>query len=373
MSVTGTLGDGLRELAERLPNIIQDKLGPMVNHVQWPIVLKEVDRMKGRVRTYDGAYDASDLQVQLRILTEPLASMGYPLDDRSRTVSILAGQLRSVRNNWAHTDVFTALQAFRALDSMVRLLEHFGDEAGCIRLAELRNNVIPDLLEELGVGSHQSESKPSSGASPEVVPTDPAQETDSDRRVHHAAERSTHVSQFESHIEALGRTRVPFEPWTIVQMGPPEVFDNLRLGNHSELVRATAEEIIDMEGPIASDRLARLVLRSFNRHRASPKLKEQIHRQVKRANIERDSEGFYWPKDLNRDTWAEFRPSPRSPLRDFEEISVVELRNTARHVQSHATEYLSVDEIQRAVLAVFGFRRKTKRFAKRLELAVQDL
>lgn len=72
MSVSGIVGDGLRALAERLPGIIQERLGPRVNNVPWPTVLKEVDRMKGRVRDKEEAYRAGDIQVQLRVLTEPL-------------------------------------------------------------------------------------------------------------------------------------------------------------------------------------------------------------------------------------------------------------------------------------------------------------
>lgn len=47
MISTGTLGDGLRLLAERVPTIIQQSLNPIVSGVEWPTVLKEVARRKG--------------------------------------------------------------------------------------------------------------------------------------------------------------------------------------------------------------------------------------------------------------------------------------------------------------------------------------
>lgn len=57
-------------------------------------------------------------------------TLGFPFDDHTRLVSTLGNELRIVRNRWAHHDELTALDAWRAHDFTVRLLEHFGDAQG---------------------------------------------------------------------------------------------------------------------------------------------------------------------------------------------------------------------------------------------------
>lgn len=58
--------------------------------------------------------------------------------------------------------------------------------------------------------------------------------------------------------------------------------------------------------------------------------------------------------------------------RDFEEISPVEMRNAAHQIQHHTTEELTQDELERALLRAFGFRRRTQRVQKHLTATFKD-
>lgn len=375
-SVEGIVGDGLRSLRGRLPDILQAGIDKEAGGLPWTTVLHEVDRRKGRDRRESDAYAATDIQVQLRMLTERLAGLGYPYDDGDRMVSILAGELRTVRNLWAHTHEFTAVEAFRALDSMSRLLDALGDEAGSAEIEKMRNSVIPDLLEEVGIGDHKAEP----AQAPTTAEPEDQDETGSDEqsaaRVRRAAARSVDIrfsGTGENEIKSLGVERIPFDPWVPVHSGPSETLDNFRVKGNTELVRSVGEEIIEAEGPIREGRLAFLVLRSFGRQRLSRNLRASIIRQMSKLPAHKDGEGFYWPSDVDPDTWAEFRPTPDEVQRDFDDISLVELRNAAREIQAVTTEELSAEELKRAVLAVFGFQKLMPRYQARMRMAVLGL
>ncbi|HEX2290623.1 MAG TPA: Swt1 family HEPN domain-containing protein, partial [Pseudonocardiaceae bacterium] len=75
-------------------------------------------------------HSATDLQAQLKMLTRRLGSMGFPFDVNKQTAGTLGRELTIVRNARAHGDPLTRLDAWRAHDFCVRLLEYFGDAEG---------------------------------------------------------------------------------------------------------------------------------------------------------------------------------------------------------------------------------------------------
>src|SRR3712207_606928 len=92
---------GLHHLASRLDPIIAARLGPRLGGLPWPTVLVELDRMRGKPPK---TYAATDLQAQLKVLTERLGELGFPFDNHTRIVTTLGNELRIVRNRWAHND-----------------------------------------------------------------------------------------------------------------------------------------------------------------------------------------------------------------------------------------------------------------------------
>lgn len=382
MNVLSQVGEAISVLRTRLPDILQKRVEEIAPGVAWTTVLEEVDALKGRTRREPDAYASHDLQVQLRMLTERLARLGFPFDDGSRTVSTLGSELRNVRNLWAHTHEFSVMEGFRATDSIARLLAHFGDETGARQVEQIRNALLPDLFRELGLGDMPDDLGPTPGTAeqetvaPSVKSADEATD-DSQQRVETAAGRSTQIARpvTDSTHGQLGDERTPFERWTPTRMGPPEVLDNLKVKGTAELVRAVAEEAIDAEGPIAEDRLIKLVLDSFGRRRNTSKVQKKLRHQLKNLvdgeRCHRDEEDFYWPPHTIPEMWQEFRPSPAgAPGRGFDDISKVELRNAAREIQERAEGLLSPSELQRAVLHVFGLKRMMSRYGERLSSAV---
>lgn len=132
------VGRGLDLLARGLGPFVARILGPLVPAGRdWTALLAAKDAVSGgAVREY--AVD--DPQNLLRVLTERMGDLGFPFaNDLSRGEQNLAGELREVRNAWAHRKSFSADDAYRALDTIERLLRAVGavgeaDEVRSVRL-----------------------------------------------------------------------------------------------------------------------------------------------------------------------------------------------------------------------------------------------
>jgi len=85
------------------------------------------------------------------MLTRRLGNLGFPFDDNKQTIGALGRELRIVRNARAHGDPFTRLDAWRAHDYCVRLLEYFGDAEGLLKANELRQEALVAYVEEQGI------------------------------------------------------------------------------------------------------------------------------------------------------------------------------------------------------------------------------
>ena len=125
-----------RALEPWIADIVAQKLPP---GTAWTDLLARKD---GRT---DKTYSPSDLQCQLRLITERMGDLGF-LFSRvlSRGEQNLAGELRDIRNNWAHNTTFSADDTYRALDTAERLLRAINapaeaDEIGAMRRDTLRS------------------------------------------------------------------------------------------------------------------------------------------------------------------------------------------------------------------------------------------
>lgn len=117
------VGTALDVLAGALEPFIARVLIPNLPEgmTDWTAILAVKDGIAGK------QYLATDPQVQLRVLTEPLGALRYPFNDAlSRAEQNLASEVRSVRDAWAHRRPFTPDDAYRALDTMERLLRAIG-------------------------------------------------------------------------------------------------------------------------------------------------------------------------------------------------------------------------------------------------------
>lgn len=120
------VGRALEALARSLEPFIERVVSPHLPEgiTDWSSVVQAKDAGAGKT---GGTYQRSDPQLQLRVITEPMGSLGYLFNGvLSRTEQGYAGELRSVRNDWAHNKPFTGDQARRALETIELLLRPTG-------------------------------------------------------------------------------------------------------------------------------------------------------------------------------------------------------------------------------------------------------
>ena len=308
------------------------------------------------------SYAATDLQSQLKTITERLGNLGFPFDDHTRLVSALGSELRIVRNRWAHHDELTTLDAWRTHDFVVRLLEHFGDAQGVAGANELRDEAFNALAEEKGVATFVAPSNPAAVATPK-----PAAETPTAAEVVRP-DPSVLTRTDSASTPTIGSGRDEFEPWMAVLVGDVSVLDDLPKKAAKEKVRAVASEIAEFEGPIHIARLAQLTAASFGVQRLWPAREKKLIYQIRQTGLVVDGDKFVWPTDLDSARWSEFRPNDSTIERPFTEISPVEIANAMRVLKAE-TPRISDAELDTATLQTFGRKRKTKQFAAHLDRA----
>lgn len=360
--------EGLDLLAGRLNHIITERLSATLQGLEWTIILRELDKAKGYS---DKQYSLLDLQAQLRMLTERLGGLGYPFDDpQTRIVSTLGGELRIIRNRWAHGDQFTELDAWRTHDFVVRLLEYFGDETGVSPAEKFRLLALTELAREIGVVAESVPSAPielTNNLSPEsVVSETTAPDSSADEVKPHP---SVLIRSNSSETPSIGNERSEFEPWTVVIVGETSVLDDLPKKVAKEQVRAVAVEITEFEGPIHIDRLAELTAASFGMNKLHTKRRAQIARQIAVCGLVVDKDKFVWPESIEPQSWQEFRPNSSDINRPFTQISPIEIRNAANFIKDGG-EALTRDELEALTLQTFGRKRRTAQFVKHLARAL---
>lgn len=351
---------GLRHLAQRLDPIIEDRLRAELDDLPWTSVLVELDRMRGKPAK---RYSSSDLQSQLKMITERLGNLGFPFDDHSRQVSTLGNELRIVRNKWAHQDEFTLLDAWRTHDFAVRLLEQFEDAEGIAQAIAFRDEAFEAMAEQeslttppapIGEADVGDNSRPSPVA------------TESDELV--TPDVGVYIRSDAASTPLIGGERHSYDPWNVVLVGGSDVVDNLRRKDAKEQARAVATEIAEFEGPIHVDRLARLTAYSFGVRRLTDKRRRSLLHQIRQLDLLVDRDDFVWPSDLDPESWEEFRPNDSTVERDFTEISPVEVANAMRFLD-HSDPDMTDDELYWATLRTFGRHRRTRACADHLEKA----
>lgn len=365
--------EGLDALAVRLDPIIATRLADHLGGLPWTVILQELDRAKGFTSK---TYRATDLQAQLRMLTERLGAFKYPFDDGARTASVLGGELRIVRNRWAHGSEFDWLDAWRANDFAVRLLTYFDDDEGRHLLEEIRQQAFPHVVDEFNVSPESiplGEVPGDDGSTPGV--DDGAQEETGGHGVNDEPEdedvqpeREVLIRTGDDSTPTIGAERSEFEPWPVVIAGDPTVFDHLRTKASRTRVRSVVVEITDFEGPIEIGRLARLVGLAFGVRRLHAKKLKQIVHQIEATGLIVDDDKFVWPNHIDRENWTEFRPSGSEIDRPFFEISPIEIYNASEFIEREHGQ-MTPDEEDAKVLRTFGRKRRTKQIDDHLRKA----
>lgn len=110
-----------------------------------------------------------------------------------------------------------------------------------------------------------------------------------------------------------------FVPWRVRHLGNIDVLDALPARSAALAVSAALSAVVDMEGPIHTDRLAQLVANGFGLRRVAETRKTAILRHLPRA-LRRDSaESVIWPAARVPEEWegsARTRAAARDRQRD---------------------------------------------------------
>lgn len=347
---------GLDHLEGRLGPLIASTLEGRLEGKPWTSVLEQLDIAK---RKPPRRYNATDVQSQLRMLTERLGDLGYPFDRAGgRLVSTLGNYLRILRNAEKHNDPLTAMDAVRTHDCCARLLQHFHDDEGTQKANAHLHEALAGVLAEYRVPfDHDIEGSATSPTAQEEVELSSSADIADGLLVE--PDEAVLTRQSASSTPLIGSSRLTFDPWLPTLVGDETVVDNVARQANKALVRAVAHEAVAHEGPIHKDRLAEHVASAFGIRRLTARRAQQIARQLKQLGLAMDSDDFFWPSDISPKTWAEFRPNSSTTDRNFLHVSPVEVANAMRFIQA-AGPGLSEQEIDASTLRTFGRQKQSK-------------
>lgn len=327
-------------LRDRIPYHLDYLAAQKFGGVPWIQALEEVDRMKGR--EIRAPYRVTDLQAQLRAVTEPFGAIGYLFD---RAVGFKGSSLRNFRNQWAHTEPFAPEDAMLCADLAREFFIELGDEDGEIAAAAIRDAVFAKpserdaAREEIGIIRTAVERS--------------AEELDKAKD----SEPAIEVPEVVTRVQPQNVWQFLAAP--ILIAGSPAVLDEFPKKAAKAKVRAVIEEIVDAEWPIHIDRVARRTVASFGVGRAYAARIKQMQHQVKAMGYLIDEHRFVWPQDIAPEDFQGFRTGGAELGREFTDIAPQEIANAYAFVRENQA-YESEAELDSLVLAIFGRKRKTK-------------
>ncbi|MFJ2509341.1 DUF4011 domain-containing protein [Arthrobacter citreus] len=130
------IGRALEVLSQGLEPHIRRVFAEVAPGLDWPALLAGKDEAAGRApRTYK----SNDVLAQLRIITEKLGTLGWPFG-LPRDATAYAGELRQVRNSWAHNEDFSDDDVARAIDTAIRLLRWIRADKAAAELSAIRDD-----------------------------------------------------------------------------------------------------------------------------------------------------------------------------------------------------------------------------------------
>lgn len=354
----------------------------------WTIILKIHDENRDRLRHPD-LYNPKDLQVQLRMFTEGVGPQNdrFPFEpDGARKVRTYAQDLRIFRNKKMHYMEMDRNDAVRIYDSAARLFEALGAPEQKAWCESQLNRVHAELFgageaalvrreldEEVRQAASEARSSKAEVSAPRGAFTRPARPAPVPQPAQPAAPSSASRPAAASPAPlclAVGEGRYPFEPWEPISLGDRDIFDSLRSKRSKEQMSAALEEIVSAEGPVQADRLATLAAQCFGVSRLAKKNRDWIIRLADRMpELQVDEHKFVWHVEAPREEYGEFRPSVDGAVREFDQISPVEIANAWRFYEQNPELMDEGQDVESAVLATFGRKRRTAKVKAQLELA----
>ncbi|HXK94567.1 MAG TPA: DUF3320 domain-containing protein, partial [bacterium] len=148
------------------------------------------------------------------------------------------------------------------------------------------------------------------------------------------------------------------------------------LPESNAMIRQKIEEIVETEGPVAFDRLARLITNLWSMSKAGKKIRERVKKLIPSAKLEiADDRGidFVWTKASLNQVYEGFRiPVDGGYKRGMDEIPTVEIANAARAILRQQIQ-LPAEALMAEVARSFGFQRTTENMRSHIQAAVDEL
>jgi hypothetical protein len=162
---------------------------------------------------------------------------------------------------------------------------------------------------------------------------------------------------------------VDFSAWMPIVVGDIRVLDEIHGSYNKSQVVKVIESIIESEGPVHRDRLAKLVAGAFSLGKVAEARRVAIQRVVPADYIRANDPDFYWPNGVDPIAWRTVRTSKKGEGRRVGEISLVEIGN-AMTVVAEQSGGIAVEDLKRDALALFGGVRITRDVGARLAEAL---
>lgn len=122
-------------------------------------------------------------------------------------------------------------------------------------------------------------------------------------------------------------SRPQYQPWTVQRFGSLEVLDTLHSRRAVAAVREAIRAVVEAEGPVDQERLAKLVCAAFDLNKVNGQRENSVLDVLDESLHYCDPDGFIWDRSIDREMWEHFRPNSADVPRKPEYISVVVIRN----------------------------------------------
>ncbi len=172
------------------------------------------------------------------------------------------------------------------------------------------------------------------------------------------------VNPFDSLLDSV-KTWSPIQP---VILGAQNYLDYLHDRQIQAQVRNIVEQLTEHEGPVSSERLAKLVAACFGFNRVVGSRVAAINGLGYPGQV-RDKEGFLFPKGVNPETYAEWQKSPAGSGRSIQDVSIREIKNAIIAI-ARVAQGVALEELMKESSRVFGVQKVSKDTAARLETAI---
>ncbi len=155
-------------------------------------------------------------------------------------------------------------------------------------------------------------------------------------------------------------------------LGAREDLDRINSREVTRVITDAVRELVEIEGPIELDRLARTIGTRFGYDRVRQARKDFITRCVPAELVHSDSLGkdFVWPPHIDRTSWRGYRTTPDDVARPLNEIAPEEIINAMNAVCGRRE--LDEETLMRKTLAMFNQRRLASASRDRLSECIDS-